>query len=129
EMIALARSGRFGEVFDRQYPALVAPAHQSDENLRRVVRTMAEQVGPEAFERQQTAIMNRPDSRPGLAAIRCPTLMLVGEQDALTPPDRAREIAAGIAGSRLVTVPNCGHLSTLERPDEVTRALVELFES
>src|SRR5690348_3711527 len=51
EMIALARSGRFGEVFDRQYPMLVAPARQSDQDLRRVVRTMAEQVGPEAFER------------------------------------------------------------------------------
>jgi pimeloyl-ACP methyl ester carboxylesterase len=128
ELIALARSGRFSEVPDRQYGNLVAPQHQSDEGLKRIVRTMAEQVGPEAFERQQTAIMTRPDSRPGLAAIRCPMLMLVGEQDALTPPDRAREIAAGIADSRLVTVPNCGHLSALERPDEVTRALLELLQ-
>jgi pimeloyl-ACP methyl ester carboxylesterase len=129
EMIALAHGGRFGEVPDRQYSILVAPPRQSDEELRRVVRTMAEQVGPEAFERQQTAIMNRPDSRPSLAAIRCPTLVLVGEQDALTPPDRAREISAAIAGSHLVTVPDCGHLSALERPDEVSRALVELLQS
>ncbi len=129
EMIALGRSGRFGEVPERQYPILVAPQRQSDEELQRIVRTMAEQVGAEAFERQQAAIMNRPDSRPSLAAIRCPMLMLVGEQDALTPPDRAREISAAIAGSRLVTVPGCGHLSALERPAEVSRALVELLQS
>jgi pimeloyl-ACP methyl ester carboxylesterase len=129
EQIALARAGRFAEVPDRQYPNLVAPDHQGDEGLRRVVRVMAEQIGPEAFERQQTAIMARPDSQPGLGAIRCPTLMLVGDQDALTPPERAREIAAGIPGARLVTVPNCGHLSTLERPDEVSRALTELLQS
>lgn len=129
EMIALARSGRFGEVPERQYSILVAPLRLSDEDLKRIVRTMAEQVGAEAFERQQTAIMNRPDSRPGLAAIRCPMLMLVGEQDVLTPPDRAREISSAITGSRLVTVPHCGHLSALERPAEVTRALVELLQS
>jgi pimeloyl-ACP methyl ester carboxylesterase len=129
EQIALARAGRFGEVADRQYANLVAPQHQGDEDLRRVVRVMAEQIGAEAFERQQTAIMGRPDSRPSLAAIRCPMLMLVGDQDALTPPERAREIAAGVSGARLVTVPNCGHLSPLERPDEVSRALTELLQS
>ncbi len=129
EQIALARAGRFGEVPDRQYPNLVAPQHQGDEDLRRIVRVMAEQVGPEAFERQQTAIMARPDSRPGLAAIRCPTLMLVGDQDTLTPPERAREISAGIPGARLVTIPGCGHLSPLECPDEVSRALTELLQS
>ncbi|HET9331443.1 MAG TPA: alpha/beta fold hydrolase, partial [Steroidobacteraceae bacterium] len=57
------------------------------------------------------------------AAIACPTLVLVGEQDALTPPERAAEIASGIAGAHLVRIADCGHLSTLERPDEVTQAL------
>ena len=56
----------------------------------------------EAYVRQQQAIMSRPDSRPGLAAIACPTLVLVGEGDEATPPELAREIAAGIPGSRLV---------------------------
>jgi pimeloyl-ACP methyl ester carboxylesterase len=53
--------------------------------------------------------------------------VLVGEHDAITPPDRAREIAAGVPGARLVTVPECGHLSTLERPEAVTQALVEFL--
>jgi pimeloyl-ACP methyl ester carboxylesterase len=69
--------------------------------------------------------MGRPDSRPMLATIDCPTLVLVGEQDELTPPDRAREIAGGIRGARLVMVPDSGHLSTLEQPEPVTRALLE----
>jgi pimeloyl-ACP methyl ester carboxylesterase len=69
--------------------------------------------------------MARPDSRPGLAAIAVPTLVLVGEEDLITPPGEAQEIAAGIgAAARLVTVPGCGHLSTLEVPEVVTGELL-----
>ena len=129
DLVAKARTTSMSEVADLTMPNLLAPQHLGDESLRQAIRTMAEEVGAEAFARQQNAIMTRPDSRPSLGAIRCPTLVLVGEQDALTPADRAQEIAAGIAGSRLVTVPRCGHVSTLERPDEVSRALVELLNS
>ena len=100
-----------------------------DRALQAVVRTMAEDTGPEAFVRQQTAIMNRVDSRPGLAAIRCPTLVLVGADDTLTPPDRAGEMAAAIPGARQVVVPACGHLSPLEQPQDVTDALVAFLSS
>jgi pimeloyl-ACP methyl ester carboxylesterase len=123
--MALAREGRFAEVLEPLFLSWVHPSHRSDETLRKIVWRMAEETGPEAFVRQQTAIMTRPDSRPGLAAIRCPTLVLVGDRDEATPPDRAAEIASGIAGARLVTVPESGHLSTLEQPEHVTRALVE----
>jgi pimeloyl-ACP methyl ester carboxylesterase len=84
---------------------------------------MAAETGAEAFIRQQTAIMGRPDSRPGIAAIQCPTLVLVGDGDELTPLPLAQEIAQGISGARLETVPDCGHLSTLERPEAVTQKL------
>jgi len=93
------------------------------------VRAMAEETGPQAFLRQQRAIVARPDSRPGLSAITCPTLVLVGDSDALTPPALAREIAAAIRGSRLVVVPDSGHLPTIERPEAVTKALVEWMAS
>jgi len=69
--------------------------------------------------------LSRPDSRPSLAAISCPTLVLVGESDEPTPPPLAREIAEGIRGSRLIVIPDSGHLSTLERPAAATKALVE----
>ncbi len=123
--IALARNGRFAEVPDLLWPLFVHRDRQGDENLRRVVRAMADETGPDAFVRQQHAIMARGDARPLLATIRCPTLVLVGEGDELTPPALAQEIAAGIAGSRLQTVPDCGHLSTLEQPAAVNRALAE----
>ena len=125
EQIALAESGRLAEVAELLFPLFVHRDRHSDEDLKRVVRTMAEETGPEAFVRQQRAIMARPDLRPHLASIRCPTLVLVGDGDQLTPPPLSEEIAAGIAGSRLVVVPECGHLSTLERPEAVNEALVE----
>jgi len=124
-MIALAEGGRFAEVADLLFPVFVHRDRHGDEALRRIVRTMAEETGPDAFVRQQRAIMTRPDCRPLLKSIRCPTLVLVGDGDALTPPVLSEEIAAGIAGARLVRVPDCGHLSTLERPDAVNRALLE----
>jgi pimeloyl-ACP methyl ester carboxylesterase len=109
---------------DALFPRLVHPRRRSDERLRGIVRLMAEETGAAGFVRQQTAILGRPDSRPLLRSIRCPTLVLVGDGDELTPPDRAAEMARAIAGSRLVTVPECGHVSTLERPQEVTAALL-----
>jgi pimeloyl-ACP methyl ester carboxylesterase len=123
-MIALAEGGRFAEVPNLLFPVFVHRNRQHDEVLRAVVRTMAEESGAQAFVRQQRAIMTRPDCRPQLASIDCPTLVLVGDGDELTPPALSQEIAAGIAGSRLVTVPDCGHLSTLERPEQVNQALV-----
>jgi pimeloyl-ACP methyl ester carboxylesterase len=127
--IALARGGRFGQVLDELFPLWVHPSRRSDEVLRGIVQRMAEETGPEAFVRQQTAIMTRPDSRPDLAAVRCPALVLVGDGDQATPPDRAAEIANGIAAARLVTIPECGHLSTLEQPQHVTQALTEWLET
>jgi pimeloyl-ACP methyl ester carboxylesterase len=124
-LIDLARAGRYGEVADLLYPALVHPDRLTDHGLRAQVRSMAEETGAEAFIRQQTAIMNRIDSRPHLAAIGCPTLVLVGDADQLTPPERAQEIAAAIPGARLVVVPASGHLSTLEQPERVNAALLE----
>jgi pimeloyl-ACP methyl ester carboxylesterase len=106
-------------------PRLVHPSRLSEADLTETILQMAQDVGLDAFLRQQEAIIARPDARPGLSAIRCPALVLVGEQDLQTPPDIAAEIAAGIPGARLVRVPDCGHLSTLERPEAVDRALAE----
>ena len=123
--IALAQGGHFAEVPPLQFPVFVHRNRQHDEALRARVRSMAEETGAEAFLRQQKAIMTRPDMRPLLASIACPTLVLVDDGDELTPPPLSEEIAAGIAGSRLVVIADCGHLSTMERPEAVNRAVVE----
>jgi len=126
--IAKVQAGEFDAVMDTLWPILVHKNRRDDVALKRIVLDMAMTAGPDAFIRQQQAIMTRPDSRPGLAAIRCPTLLLVGEGDELTPPALADEMAQRIPGSRLVKVPDSGHLSTLEQPEAVTNALVEWLD-
>lgn len=128
-LIELAKSGRFGEIPDRQFPVFVHRNRHGDAALKNIVRIMAEETGAEAFLRQTTAIMTRADAHAGLAAIACPTLVIVGDGDALTPPALSREIAAGIRGARLVVIPDSGHLATIEKPEAVNRALVEWMSS
>lgn len=125
DQIALARRGRLEDVADQQYPLLVHRELLGDETMHELVRLMAVETGVDAFVREQRAIMSRVDSRPDLGAIRCPTLVVVGDNDELTPPHLAQELADGIAGSRLVVVPGAGHLSPLEQPERVTAALVD----
>ena len=125
QMIALAQKGAFDNVTTLLWQKLVAPDRLADEPLRLMVRAMAEKIGADGFVRQQRAIMGRPDSRPGLGAISVPTLVLVGEQDLITPPSEAQEIAEGVGShARLVTIAGCGHLSTIEQPEAVTRELL-----
>jgi pimeloyl-ACP methyl ester carboxylesterase len=128
-LIKLAQQGRFAEITDDQFPLLVHRSRHADAVLKQAVRAMNEETGAEAYLNQQRAIIGRPDSRPGLAAIACPTLVLVGDEDQPTPPALAHEMANGIRGSRLVVVPACGHLSTMERPQAVTAALVEWMQT
>jgi pimeloyl-ACP methyl ester carboxylesterase len=125
----LARNGRLAEVADAAFEFFVHPDRYGDVALKALVKTMAEENGAEVYLRQQRAIMGRAESRPSLPAIACPTLVLVGEQDRGTPVELSREIAAAIRSSRLVIVPACGHLSTLERPAAVTEALVEWMQA
>ena len=124
-VIALAKSGRYAEVPEIAFPLYVHRNRHDNATLKQTVRMMAAETGVEAFLRQQQAIIGRPDSRPELGAIKCPTLVLVGDGDELTPPELSQEIAAGVTGSRLVVIADCGHLSTMERPDAVNRALIE----
>jgi pimeloyl-ACP methyl ester carboxylesterase len=86
---------------------------------------MASSLGKEVFERQQRAIMGRPDSRPSLADITCPTLVVCGHEDLITPPELATEMADGIRHAKLKIIAQCGHLATLDQPEEVNRLLLD----
>jgi pimeloyl-ACP methyl ester carboxylesterase len=123
-LIAMAEDGRFDQVVEFHFPQFVHKNRRGDVALKRVVSLMAEDTGAQAYVRQQKAIMSRPDWRAGLSQVRCPTVVIVGDGDEMTPPSLAEEIASGIVGARLVVVPDCGHLTTLERPGEVNAALV-----
>ena len=118
-----ARAGRFLDVALRNLNGLLHPARQQDRSLLGINRRMAMSVGLEGFSRQLEIAISRPDSRPYLKAIRVPTLAIVGDSDPLTPVERSEEIVSQIPGSRLVVLPACGHLSPIERPELVSRAL------
>ena len=122
-LIQLSREGKFKEVIRRLLPLLVHPDRMADYQLTNAISSMSERVGPEAFLRQQTAIMTRPDSRDDLQRIKCPALVLCGRQDALTPLQLHEEMAAMIPNARLAIIEDCGHMSTMERPQAVTALL------
>jgi pimeloyl-ACP methyl ester carboxylesterase len=122
-LIGLAEAGRFAEIPEILWPRLVSPPRHGDEVLKRQVLAMMSDAGPAVFVRQQRAIMGRPDSRDMLASIEIPTLVLVGADDAITPPDMAREMAERIEWASLTVIPGAGHYSSLEQPERVGEAL------
>jgi pimeloyl-ACP methyl ester carboxylesterase len=129
ELLALARTEGLVAVNRQLLPLLVHPRRTSDAALCAIIDDMATATGVDAFARQQAAIMGRPDNRPFLAAIRVPTMIIVGAEDALTPVKVHEEMQAGIAGSTLHVVPDCGHLSTLEAPAAVNDLLAQWLAS
>jgi pimeloyl-ACP methyl ester carboxylesterase len=122
-LIDLTRKKGFAKVPHLLFPGFVHEKNEDNEELKSIVVEMAMDTGPDAFIRQQTALINRIDARPRLREIACPALVLVGDGDRLTPPEIAQEIHENIPGSELVTIEGSGHLSTLEAPGEVTAAL------
>ena len=87
------------------------------------VRSLALASSADAIAGAIRAMMTRPDSTPLLSAIHVPTLIVVGDEDTVTPPAASEEMHRAIAGSELVRIPEAGHLSNLERPDVFTAAL------
>ncbi len=124
-MLALARTGDFKALLLQAFGALMHLSCKDDPMLRDITMRMGLAVGVDGMARQLDAIIGRIDSRPTLSAINVPTLVLVGDSDLLTPRDCAEEMVAAIAGSRLAVVPDCGHCSTLEQPEAVSRALIQ----
>ena len=114
---------------EEMFPELVHPLRRDDSGIRRLVDEQGEDVGVEGYLRQQTAIIARVDSRPTLATIKCPTLVLTGDQDNTIPNAFSKEMAEGIAGARLVILDRCGHLPQPEQPEATARALVEWLQT
>lgn len=120
--IEMVGQGKFIGVSRGLLGKLIAPQHMGSE-IARDVQAMSERVGPEAYIRQQKAILGRVDSRPTLSTITVPTLVGVGQADQMTPPELAEEMAAGIVGAELVRFPDSAHLPTMENPSAVVAAM------
>jgi pimeloyl-ACP methyl ester carboxylesterase len=129
DMIARARAGDYSAILDELFPGFVHPSRLGEAALRQLVHDMGDDIGVEAFVRQQTAIMGRADSRPMMAWIKCPTLVLTGDADNTIPNSLSVEMAQGIPGAKLVILPHCGHLPQVEQTQACTDALVEWLRS
>jgi pimeloyl-ACP methyl ester carboxylesterase len=113
----------FPGVVETLLPRMVHPSQLDDADIVGTIRSMAMAAGSPVFLRQQRAIMGRQDSRPLLGGIRCPTLVLCGRQDVVTPVEVHQEMVASIAHAGFTVIDRCGHLSPLGQPRQVTDAL------
>ena len=124
-LVDLADTQGMAALADRWLPPMVHEARVDDTALMAPLRAMVLRATPEQHRRQIRALLDRPDARPLLPTIACPTLVMVGRQDRWSPLAQHEEIAAAIPGARLVVIEDSGHMSPVERPDRVTDALVE----
>jgi pimeloyl-ACP methyl ester carboxylesterase len=123
--IARAQAGEYHAVLGDLFPGFVHHSRHGDGALRQLVHDMGDDIGADAFVRQQTAVISRADSRPTLAWIKCPTLVLSGDEDNTIPNSLSAEMAEGIHGAKLTILPHCGHLPQVEQPQATADALVE----
>jgi pimeloyl-ACP methyl ester carboxylesterase len=124
-MMARAKGGEYSAVLDELFPGFVHPSRREDASLHQLVHDMGEDIGVEAFLRQLEAIISRPDSRPALSAIKCPTLVLSGDEDNTISNALSVEMADNIHNAKLVILPNCGHLPQVEQTQATADALIE----
>jgi 3-oxoadipate enol-lactonase len=130
QMIAMARSQGASGVAQSMLPKLLGKSsHEKRPDLSRRVRAMIERSSPDGIVAAIEAMMARPDATKDLSRISCPTLVIVGEEDVLTPVTDAVALQNQIARSRLVILPQAGHLSNLEVPDGFALAVSDFLSS
>lgn len=117
--IVLFEQGRMDEVLQANLPLAFDATRAADTALHQTYLATIRRAGSAQLIAQNRAVIGRPDALAHIGRLRCPVLVLCGEGDALTPPDRSREIAAAIPGAELVLLPQCGHMLTLEQPEAV----------
>lgn len=125
EAVARFEAGQLEPVLDANTWFVFHRSAWDDEPLLERYRAMVRRAGIEQLVRQNRAMTRAPDLRATLGALRCPTLVVCGEGDGVTPTECSREIAAAIPGAQLVLLPDCGHMLTMEKPAQVNRLLAE----
>lgn len=121
--IGLANDGHFELVLGLQMARFIPAYRLPDKKLVGEVMAMCGEIGVEIYKRQEELAAIRADRRPDLPRIKCPTIVVCGRDDAATPLSMSEEIAAGIPGSELIVIEQCGHLTTMEKPDETNAIL------
>jgi pimeloyl-ACP methyl ester carboxylesterase len=121
-LVQLARDKGMRVMGQQWLPGMVHPDVMGSALFESVLE-MLERSSPQQFSAQINALLTRPDAAPGLGDITCPTLVLTGEQDVWSPPAQHAAMAQVMAGAQLCVVPHSGHMSTLEQPEAVSRAM------
>jgi protocatechuate 4,5-dioxygenase alpha subunit len=126
-MIDLAYAEGMRALADTWLPPMLHEGRVNDETLLVPLKAMVMRATPEQHHRQIQALLNRPNVRPHLPNIICPTLVMVGRQDRWSPLAQHEEMASLIPNSELVVIEDSGHMSLLEQPEQVTRALLRFL--
>jgi len=122
ELLAVARAQGMGAMAQRWVRGMVHP-DQIDTPVFKAIVAMVERKTPDIYQAQIQALLERPDARPVLSRLRCPTLLLCGRQDNWSPLSRHEQMHAMVPGSELVVVEDSGHMTTMEQPAAVNAAL------
>jgi len=122
-LLEMARSLGMRAMAVEWLKGMLPPYRQDDTALVEEIIGMFERKSPDLFEIQMRALLGRPNATPLLTEILCPALVLTGRDDAWSTPARHLDMAQLIPKSELVLIPKCGHMSPLERPEEVTAAM------
>jgi pimeloyl-ACP methyl ester carboxylesterase len=123
ELVALAQSEGMRAMLAQWLPPMIDSRRINDTVLVNAITEMMSRKTPEIFAAQVRALLARPDASAVLERIHCPALLLTGREDGWSGPAQHTAMAAKIAGSQFVIVPDCGHMSMLERPAEVSASL------
>jgi pimeloyl-ACP methyl ester carboxylesterase len=128
ELVALAQSQGMHAMLRQWLPPMIDSRRIDDTVLVNAIIEMMSRKTPDIFAAQVRALLARPDAREVLEQIQCPALLLTGREDGWSTPEQhmamfEKMAATKIAGSQIAIVPDCGHMSTLERPAEVSAAL------
>jgi pimeloyl-ACP methyl ester carboxylesterase len=121
--IRLADEGHFELVLGLQMARFIPAYRLPDKKLVDAVMAMCGEIGVEIYKRQEALAAIRVDRRPDLPKIKCPTIVVCGRDDAATPLFLSEEMAAAIKGSELIVIEQCGHLITMEKPEETNAIL------
>ena len=128
KMIEFASKNPSTAVIEQMLPKMVSPETlQKRPEVVEAVKHFASLQAPAGIVNALKALRDRPDATPFLRQIAVPTLVIVGRDDALTPPATAEKLTAGIPGARMVIIEKAGHLSNLEQPEGFNRAVREFL--
>ena len=127
-MLQLVREKGASAVANEMLPKVLSDAaRRNHPDLTERVRGLVLSNSTESIAGAITAMMTRPDSTSLLSTIHCPTLILVGAEDGVTPPALSQDMQGAIGGATLVILPDAGHLSSMEQPAAFNEALAQFL--